>query len=101
MTIHNHSRINMSVGINCHDTVARWLPKDPNVLRKYLSDFLAQLIRNGVCKGGRDVDLGQLSPVILEFKNVIEGDVEILRDFCKMFEQVRPRPDPNQLSVSG
>ena len=91
----------MSLKTNCHGTIARWLPKDPNDIQKYLSDFRAQLIRSGVCKGARDVDQGQLSPVILEFKKVIEGDLDILRDFYEMFEQVRPRPDPNQLSVSG
>jgi len=91
----------MSVEIEYCGTIARWLPKDPDVIRKFQNELLAQLIKNGTCTRARHVDQNQLSPVILEFKKLIEEDAEIFRDFHEMFEQVRPYPESNQRSVSG
>jgi len=82
-------------------TIARWLPKDPAIVRKYHHDLLRGLSRDGVLLGTGDVDEKQLSLVILEFKQVIEENAEIFRDFHEMFDQVAPNPNPDQDSVSG
>ena len=91
----------MSFEIEYRGTIARWLPTDPNVIRKFQSELLVQLIKNGVLTQARDVDQKQLSPVIFEFKKLIEEDAGIFRDFHEMFKQVRPNPDPNQRSASS
>ncbi|KAI9462717.1 Phophatidylserine decarboxylase-domain-containing protein [Boletus coccyginus] len=77
-------------------TIARWLPKDPAILWKYHHDLLRGLSRDGVLLSSGDVDEKQLSLVILEFKQVIEEDAEIFRDFHEMFDQVAPNPNPDQ-----
>lgn len=87
----------MPFDINSRHTIARWLPKDLAVIRKDQDNMLSHLIKNGVCTREGDVDNKQLTPVILEFKKLMEEDAEIFRDFHEMFEQV----PPNQLSVSG
>lgn len=81
-------------------TIARWLPKDPEVIRKYQSELLGRLIQKGLYTRAGDVDDKQLSLVILEFKKLIEEDAELFRDFHEMFDQVLPNPDPDQNSVS-
>jgi phosphatidylserine decarboxylase len=91
----------MSFEIEYRGTIARWLPKDPDVIRRFQNELLTQLIKNGVFTRAHDVDQKQLSPVIFEFKKLIEGDAGIFRDFHEMFKQVRPNPDPNQRSVSA
>ena len=91
----------MSCEIEYRGTIARWLPKDPDVIRKFQSKLLAQIIKNGICTRTREVEQKQLSPVILEFKKLIEEDAGISRDFHEMFKQARPNPDPNHRSVSG
>ena len=80
-------------------TIARWLPNGLDVIHRFQSELFPQL-KNGVFTRARDVDKKHLSPVILEFKKLIEEDAGIFRDFHEMFEQVRPNPDPNQPSVS-
>ena len=101
MTIHNYSSIDMSFGIEYRGTIARWLPKDPDAIHKFQSKLLAQIIKNGICAQAREIEQKQLSPVTLEFKELIEEDAGILRDFHEMFKQARPNPDPNHRSVSG
>lgn len=87
--------------VNYPGTIARWLPKEPGGnVRKHQSNLLAQLIEKGVCTRAGDVDPKRLSPVILEFKKLIEEDAEIFRAFHEMFDQVRPGPDSDHLLVS-
>lgn len=86
----------MPYDLNYPNTIARWLPNDPAVIRKDQDSMLAHLIKKGVCTQTGDVDNQQLSRVILEFKELIEEDPEIFRDFHEMFKQV----PSNQLSVS-
>ena len=90
----------MPVEIQYRGTIARWLPKDPDIIQKFQSELLVQFIKNGACTRTCDVDQKQLSPVILEFKKLIEEDGGIFRDFHEMFKQVRPNPDAKQRSVS-
>jgi phosphatidylserine decarboxylase len=90
----------MSFELEYRGTSARWLPKGLDVIRRFQSELFAKFIKNSVFTRARDVDQRQLSPVILEFKKLIEEDAVIFREFREMFEQVRPNPDPNQRSVS-
>jgi len=76
-------------------TIARWLPKDPAVIRDYHHKLLSELVSSGIIiPASGDVDEidkvkeEQLSLVILEFKKVIEEDAEIFRDFHEMFDEV-------------
>lgn len=87
----------MPFDITYHGTIARWLPKDPAIIRQDLATLLAHAIKNGACTKAGHVDENHLSLVILEFKNLIEEDADIFRDFHEMFEQV----SVNQLSVSS
>jgi len=70
--------------------IARWFLQDPDVIRKF---------QNDMCTQAHHFDQKQLSPVMLEFKKVIEEDAGIFRDFHEIFEQVRPNKS-NQRSVS-
>ncbi|KAG9313736.1 Phophatidylserine decarboxylase-domain-containing protein [Chiua virens] len=91
----------MPLKVDYSGTIARWLPEDPAVIRKYHSDLLAELIDKGVCTSAGDVDEKKLSLVILEFKKLIEGSAEIFRDFHEMFDQILPNPDPSGLSITN
>ncbi|KAG9313740.1 Phophatidylserine decarboxylase-domain-containing protein [Chiua virens] len=82
-------------------TIARWLPKYPGIIEKEQRKLLHHLVQNGVCTPAGDVDDEQLSPVILEFKESIEADTGIYRDFHEMFEQVALKTDPSQLSIKN
>jgi len=82
-------------------TLARWLPKDPKVIRKYHHDVLSRLINKGLYTQRGVVDERQLSLVILELKKLIEEDAEIFRDFHEMFDQVIPNPDTAQNSITN
>ncbi|KAI9458724.1 Phophatidylserine decarboxylase-domain-containing protein [Boletus coccyginus] len=89
----------MSLKTKCRGTIARWFPK--GVIRKFLSELLAQLIENGICTRARHFDQKQPSPVILEFKKLIEEDAGIFRDFHEMFKHIRPNLESNQRSITN
>ncbi|KAF9242268.1 Phophatidylserine decarboxylase-domain-containing protein [Melanogaster broomeanus] len=91
----------MPCTINFVGTIARWLPKDPDVIREYHHNHLVELAKNGIFTAAGDVDEKQLSLVILEFKKVIEDNSELFRDFHEMFEQVPPNPNPGQKSITN
>ena len=101
MTVRNPSRITMPLKVSHRGSIARWLPKDPAIIRKYHSDLLKDLVKNGVCSSEGKVDEKQLSLVILEFKKLIEEDADIFRDFQEIFEQVIYQPKPGELVVCG
>ncbi|KAG9313737.1 Phophatidylserine decarboxylase-domain-containing protein [Chiua virens] len=82
-------------------TIARWLPKDLDVVEKEQSKLLSQLVQNGVCTAEGEVDNKQLSFAILEFKQMIEEDADIYRGFHEMFEQAALKTDPSQLSIKN
>ena len=96
MTLHNSSSTDMTFEIEYYGAIARWL----DVIWRFQSGLLARLIKNGVYTYARQVEQKQLSPVVFEFKKLIEEDAGLLRDFHEMFTQVQPHPGPNQPSVS-
>jgi phosphatidylserine decarboxylase len=101
MTVRNPSRIVMPLKISHRGAIARWLPKDPAIIRRYHHDLLNDVVKKGGYSSAGDIDEKQLSLAILEFKKLIEENAEIFRDFHDMFDQVPSNPEPNQLSVSG
>ncbi|KAF9224704.1 phosphatidylserine decarboxylase proenzyme-like protein [Gyrodon lividus] len=82
-------------------TIARWLPGDPGIFLELRHSHLDQLIRRGICTAQGDVDEKQLSPVILEFKELIEENAEIFKDFHEMFQQVSPDRNPDQKWITN
>jgi len=94
----------MKLKIDYPGTIARWLPKDPAIIRKCHHELLTRLNDNKICLGVGRVDEKQLSLVILEFKQLIEEDPQIFRDFHDMFDQVpklHPAEQGNQLQLTN
>jgi len=71
-----------------HHRVGGWLPRDQHVLESWIGKQLAKLPETH--------DVANWSPVILEFKNLIEEDPDIWMGFHQMFEQVPTKPPYNQ-----
>lgn len=62
--------------------VGAWLPSDQAVLENWLTTLIAEV----------DAEEKPLHPVIVEFKELIEGDPEIYMLFHQMFDQVPKKP---------
>jgi phosphatidylserine decarboxylase len=91
----------MPLKISHRGAIARWLPKDPAIIRRYHHDLLNDVVKKGGYSSAGDIDEKQLSLAILEFKKLIEENAEIFRDFHDMFDQVPSNPEPNQLSITN
>ncbi|KAE9388113.1 phosphatidylserine decarboxylase-like protein [Gymnopus androsaceus JB14] len=68
-----------------HHRIGGWLPRDHEVLRRWLDKKIGFVERSG--KAPRD-----WHPVIQEFKALIEGNPILYMDFHQMFEQVPTKP---------
>ncbi|CUA74804.1 phosphatidylserine decarboxylase [Rhizoctonia solani] len=72
--------------------VGGWLPRDHRIIERYISKLLEKVKHDNRV-------LSELSPSIVQFKNLIDNDPILRMGFTEMFDQV-PRKPPYDLDPS-